>query len=262
MRVDIMRLPLRLFGTGFRAVRTVVLVLGLVLVLNGCGAGRFGSELEERPKPQPVRRAEGVTLHIPAEQQFSIALPQSSRQAGLGGTAQSDATVTPAGNADAWAEVSSGGQASGLFQLGHSFSNETGQVADFEFVVRLGYAYSASATPETAFADAKVGLKLYARTNMGRLVRDITLFTHETSNGPAQGTASASSQFTLTLLPNEAVNVFIAGQAAVDIREQRSGAGRVSVSNLAMDVTIRPSASAPRFTPGFVPQTGAGAGQP
>jgi hypothetical protein len=254
MRVDRMCLPLH--GP---VVLHGLVALGLTFVLGGCGAGRFGSELKERPKPEQIRSAAGFALHLPADRSFSIALPQSNRQPGLGGSAKSDATATAQGNAEASAEVTEGGQASGMFQLGHAFANDIGQQADFDFVVRLNYAYSATATPQTAYPDGKVGLKLYARTNLGRLVRDITLFTHGTENGPAQGAASESSQFTLTLAPYESVDVFVAGQAVVDIRERRSATCRVSVQDLTMDVTIRSA----QGNPGTAPDSpGDGAGQP
>jgi hypothetical protein len=240
----------RAFGLARRSRLRGLLILGLLVTLGGCGAGRFGSELKERPKPEPVKQAAGFTIHLPADHPFSITLPQSSREPGLGGTAKSDAVATPQGNAEAWAEVSEGGRATAMFQLGHAFVNDTGQQADFDFVVRLNYAYSASATPQTGFPDANVGLKLYARTNLGQLARDITFFTHGTQNGPAQGAANETSQFTLTLVPHEAVDVFVAGQAVVDIRERRSATCRISVANLSMDVTICSAQADPGSGPG------------
>jgi hypothetical protein len=227
-------------------------MIGLT-ALPGCGSSRFGSQLKESPRPEQIQRA-GYTVHIPADHQFSISLPQSSREPGLTGSATSDATITRQGTASATAEVTDTGQASGMFQLGHSFANETGEQADFQFTIRLTYSYFAAASPATAFPDARIGLKLYARNNRGQLLRDLTFLVHSTENGPTQGVATESSQFTLTLAPSEAVDVFLAGQAVVDIREHRSASGRVNVDKLEMDVAIRSaqgtgSAPAPATVP-------------
>jgi hypothetical protein len=224
-------------------------LLGCVSLLCGCGEDRFGATLAARPAPQPIRRADGGTLRLPADRPFSIALPQSSRQPGLEGTAKSEADASKKGTAEARVEVTDSGQATAMFQLGHAFANESGQPAELQFDVRLHHAYDASATPKTGLPDAKVGIKLYARDNEGRLLRDITFLNHSTENGPAQGEADDTTRFTLTLGPNESVDVYIAGQAVIDIKERRSAHCCVTVDKLEFDVTTCAAQSAPAQPP-------------
>jgi hypothetical protein len=230
-------------------VRRVLLgCLGLPLALTicllpvtGCTGSRFGSELAARPKPLPISNADGKAMCLPDSGPFSIALPKVTHEAGLEGTADSGASAEGSGTAMATATVTQAGTAVGSFQLGHAFENDTDQQNDVDFTVRFHYAFDAAATPESGHPDADVGLKLYARDERGRLLRDQTLLTHSTESGPAAGESDQSRQFTLTLGPGESVSVFVAGQVKIEIREGRSAHGSLKLTNLQMEVTRRPA---------------------
>ena len=186
-------------------------------------------------------RVEGDTLRLPEQEAFSIALPQTSEKAGLDGTAEADADATQAGTAAAAAAVTNSGTVLGSFQLGHAFKNDVERQTDFDFDLRFHYEFEIAATPETSYPDAQVGLKLYARGSRGRLLRDLTLFEHSTENGSTVRKSDETLHFTVTLGPGEAVNVFLAGQVRIEIREGRSARGSLKLSDLRMDVTTRPA---------------------
>ncbi|MGD8454488.1 MAG: hypothetical protein PVJ57_21955 [Phycisphaerae bacterium] len=223
--------------------RTAVATLSLLLTAAllgsmGCGGASFGSELSAQPRPRPVRD-EATPLRLPEAEPFSITLTESSRKPGLDGTAVSDARATRTGEAEITAAVEQSGLAVGNFQLGHAFENASDRQADFDFVVRYRYDFAAAATPESAYPDAQVGLKLYARGEHGRTLRDVTLVQHTTEGGPVDGASEDAREFTLTLGPGETVNVFLAGQVRIDIREGRSASGSLKVTDLSMEVAMR-----------------------
>lgn len=217
----------------------------VVLVLSGCSDTRFGSELAMQPKPHSIRTAECATLRFPQDRPFSIVLPSASKQAGLDGTAEADASAKPDGTAEALAAVTGSGTAEGLFQLGQAFANDKEQQLDLDFSVRFHYEFAAEADPALDLPDAVVGLKLYARDSRGRLLRDMLLVQHSTENGATRQQGDKTAGFTLTLGPRESVNVFLAGQAKVDIREGRSASCSLKLSGLAIEVVVRPAPAVP-----------------
>lgn len=217
----------------------------VVLVLSGCSDTRFGSELAMRPKAHAIRTAERTTLRFPQDRPFSIALPSASKQAGPDGTAQADASARADGTAQALAAVGNSGTAEGLFQLGQAFANDKEQQLDLDFSVRFHYEFAAEAKPALDLPDAVVGLKLYARDSRGRLVRDMLLVQHSTENGATEQQGDKTASFTLTLGPSESVNVFLAGQAKVDIREGRSASCSLKLSDLVIEVVTRLAPAVP-----------------
>ena len=218
-------------------------LIGMLIGLVGCGNSRFGSELPSRlPRPHTVGDTQGTVVRLPEAEQFSIALPKVTREAGLTGSAAADAHALKTGNADANATVAESGTATGSFQLGHSFENATERQADWKFTVLYDYSFTTVATPATPYPDAQIGLRLYARDGHGRLLRDLTLLTHSTENGSIGCAAKdEKAQFTLTLAPGESVSVFLAGQVYIAIREGRSAQGALSLSNLRMEVETHPA---------------------
>lgn len=219
----------------------LALTVACLLALAGCAGGGFGSELSVEPKPQQISRPEVTTLRIPQEQPFNIALPQSSRKPGLNGRAEADAKATPTGSAEASASVTQSGTADGQFQLGHAFSNETSRQTDFRFRVSFRYEFEVAAEPELDLPDAEVGLRLYARDDRGRLLRDVVLVAHTTESGATRRGAAEDVDFTLTLAPNTAVNVFVAGRVGVNIREGRTASGVLRLNDLVIELTTQPA---------------------
>lgn len=218
--------------------------LGLLLAAGGCASTRFGSELPDQPRPRALGGAGPVTLHLPADAAFNIALPSSTRRPGLGGTASADAEAHADGRAAASAAVSESGQAQGLFQLGHALANDGERQMDCDLEVRFRYRFEVGQEPALNLPDAEVGLRLYARDSRGRLLRDLVLVEHTTEHGAALREADEHSRFTLTLSPGQTVNVFLAGQVRVEIEHGRSASGSLDVSGLTIDVTTRPAPAA------------------
>ncbi len=213
----------------------------LTLAAVGCGGANFGSELSAKPKPQALGRTEGKTLRLPQDEPFSIHLNRSQQQAGLDGTAEADARAKREGQGAVSARVTSGGQASATFQLGHAFANDGDRQVDLNVAVSCEYEYEAGADPATPWPDATVGLKLYARDGRNRLLNSFSLVQHSTKQGAASSRDRKELRFTLTLGPGESVNVFLAGQVAIEVEAGRSAHGSLKLSGLQMEVETRPA---------------------
>ncbi len=212
-----------------------------LFILSGCASDQFGSQLSAHPKARAIDRPEGTTLHLPQDQPFNITLPRATKQPGLEGTAEVDATAKPNGDAAASASVTNGGSAEAVFQLGHAVSNATEKQVDFEFHVHLQYEFEAQASTELSLPDATVGLRLYARYEQGRLIRDIALVGYTTENGATKRQSTENVNFTLPLGPGDSLSVFIAGQAKVEVPASRSASRSIKISDFQIEVLTRPA---------------------
>ncbi|MFH1747942.1 MAG: hypothetical protein ABIG44_12980 [Planctomycetota bacterium] len=208
---------------------------------TGCANSRFGSELEMRPKPFVVDTVEGTSFNLPELKPFSIALPSANKKAGLEGQVDADAVAAGNGTAEASASVTHGGTATGTFQLGHGFKNDTDRLTDFNFTIRFHYAFELSASPASGYPDAQVGLNLYARGPHGLLLREMTLVQHSTDLGAADREADETLHFTLALGPGDTAEVFLAGRVHSEIREGRSAEGMLKLSDVRMEVVTKPA---------------------
>lgn len=216
-----------------------------LLACAGCSGTQFGSELSARPRPRLIGQPHSTTLRVPQDERFAIALPRSTRQAGLDGTADGDATADPTGSASATATVKLSGTAESLFQLGHSFANGTDQQLDLDITARCHSTYRVHAEPNAQLPDAVVGLRLYVRDSRGRMLRDLVLLDQDTENGTTQGQADQSPRFTITLAPGESADVYIAGLAKVDIPTGRTATAELTLSGLQFEVVTQPAPLVP-----------------
>lgn len=226
-----------------RAPLTVLLTVTLAagLLATGCASGQFGSELSAQPTGRKIGDAAGTTIRLPADQPLNITLSKSTREPGLEGSADANASAQGSGQATATATVTGGGKAEALFQLGHALTNATERQTDFECAVRFEYEFDAQAAADLRLPDTTIGLRLYARNSQGRVLRDMPIVTHTTENGPAKRHSTENLGFTLTLAPNETVNLFLAGQTKIDAPDARSAAGTLKLSNLMMEIQSRPA---------------------
>lgn len=205
----------------------------------GCGGGDYAAELSARPRTLALRGEEGRTIRLPADEKFSIYRAPSQQDPGLGGSASADGHATPDGAADCRAQVDGGGEATATFQLGHAFANETDRQMDLDVALRFAYDYAVDASPPDAPVDARVGLKLYARDNRNRLLRNNELLAHAAERGAAERAGREDYRFSLTIGPGASVSVYIAGQSTVKADFGRSGRVALKVAGLEMDVTSR-----------------------
>jgi hypothetical protein len=213
------------------------------LLLAGCVSAQFGRELAARPTPMVLNRVEGMTVRLPQEQPFNITLARAAREPGLAGTAEVDAYARPEGAARASAAVENGGKSEALFQIGHALRNGTDRQADFACRVQFEYEFETQAPETPGATDAFVGLRLYARLERGRLLRDVPLTQHAAENGAVRRSSREQVEFTLTLGPGDAVDVFVAGQARVEVPEGRSATCAVTLRGLEMEVVTRPASA-------------------
>lgn len=208
---------------------------------TGCGSAQFGSELSVRPKPLALKKTDPVTVRLPQDEPFSIALETDRREPGLDGTAQSEARARPTGQGHASAAVARSGTAEGMFRLGHAFVNSAQRAMDLDLTVRFAYEYEAREESDARLPDAAVGLRLYARDDRGRLLRDIVLLDYSTEAGSSQRQANDQVSFTLALGPGQSVDVFLAGRAKAEIAAERSASAALKLSDLQFEVATRPA---------------------
>jgi len=221
----------------------LVLLLAGPVLLAGCMSSQFGRELAARPQPMVLNRPEGMTVRLPQEQPFNITLARAAREPGLVGTAEVDAYARPEGVSRASAAVENGGKSEALFQIGHALRNGTDRPADFAFRVQCEYEFEIQAPEPPGATDASVGLRLYARQERGRLLRDVPLTQHAAENGAVRRSSHEQVEFTLTIGPGDAVDVFVAGQARMEVPEGRSAICAVTLRGLEMEVVTRPASA-------------------
>lgn len=224
-----------------RITKSTWMPLAGLALLAGCESGQFGAELVAQPKAYAISSTETTTLRLPRDQSYNIALPRVMKEPRLGGTAEADAEAAAAGTAMALAEVDSGGVAEGVFQLGHALRNATDRQTDFEVDVKFSHAFTAGMSSAAGLADAMAGLRIYARTARGRILRDIALLDYSTESGPINRSSSEGVSFTVTLGPEDTLNVFLAGRARVDVPDDRSAHARLELTDVTMDITAMPA---------------------
>lgn len=217
----------------------LALVAGAGCALVGCGGAAADSELSMRPKPRALKGAE--TVRIPQSEPFSIALEPTSETPGLGGSASADADVNSTGSAKVSAVVERSGQATAGFQLGHSFKNDTDRQVTFNVRASCAYQVQAASTPAVDVPDASVRLKLYVRGNLNQLVREFSLLEHTTELGSVTGTNTEQIEFSLVVGAREAVHIFFAGFAAIDVADERTARASITAEDVTLEVTPTPA---------------------
>ncbi|MGE3180468.1 MAG: hypothetical protein AB7N71_02480 [Phycisphaerae bacterium] len=214
--------------------------------LVGCSGSSFGSDLAVRPAPKLIRDTDGKTMSFPRDGKFTIRLPQSSKQAGLSGTVDADAIVEVGGKASARAEVKNGGSGNGTVQLGHLLKNDTNRQIDLEIRTAFHFEFDVSCDPDEKLPGASVGVRLYVRDQRNRLLREFDLVQHSTEQGSVRRASDEVIEFNTTLGPDDAIAVFVAGQAAVETLEGRSATATLNIDGMTMDITTNPAPAVQR----------------
>ncbi|MGE0482090.1 MAG: hypothetical protein AB7Q17_16635 [Phycisphaerae bacterium] len=212
--------------------------------LAGCAAGGPGAELGIRPQPFVVAAPEAKTLRVPQDERFSIVLSPSSREPGPGGAADARADADAGGSAEVKADVQRGGKASGTFQLGHAWKNDTDRQIDVALATEYRYAFSVQAEQQPGARDAGIdlSLKFYARDHLNRLVRSVDLVQHTTEQGDAARQSQESFRVTLPLPPGATIYVYLAGHVTIDTaRSGRSASGELRVSDVRLEAALSPA---------------------
>jgi len=225
-----------------------IAITAVLLTFAGCGGSNFGAELQARPKPEPLGSTAEQVLHLPQDRPFSIALAPAHQSPGLGGQAHGTAEAEPTGRAAAVADVQGGGSANGQFQLGHVFQNDTDRQLGLRFHLRWRQSYHVEADLSQGPVDALVGLKLYVRDHYNVLVRNDDLLRQAAADGAAQRSGTEELQFEQTLAPGQILTVFLAGQADVNAKLDRSAHCELRVE--AVELEVRARAAPPATAPG------------
>lgn len=221
-----------------------VLPIAGALAAGGCAAGGPGAELSIHPQPFVVAAPEAKTLRVPQDERYSIVLSPSSREPGPGGAADASADADAGGSAAVKAEVQRGGKASGTFQLGHAWKNDTDRQIEVALATEYRYAFSVRAEQQPGARDAGIdlSLKFYARDHLNRLVRSVDLVQHTTEQGDAARQSQESFRVTLPLPPGATIYVYLAGHVSIDtVRSGRSASGELRVSDVRLEAALTPA---------------------
>lgn len=211
------------------------LFMAALLALAGCESAQYGSDLSASPRPRVIDSA-GSVVKLPDETPFSITLPESSERPLLNGKADAKCAADRSGAGSASADVQAGGVAEALFRVGHAIQNGTSQELDLICKVRFGYEFEVDTSAVTAASDAVVGLRLYARDAQGRLLRSIPLVDYTSADGAVRRTGNEDVVVELALSTGNTVSLFIAGQARVDVPEERSAKATITLRELKMEI--------------------------
>ncbi len=225
----------------FSAVLAGPVMLGLGLLGAGCGGGRFGTDLSQRPQPYALAAPAATTLHLPQERPFNITLGRSNRAPGLSGSVEADAATNGQGTADARVSIQQGGQGEALIQLGHALRNDTDRQTDVDFLIRVQFELEAATQPAENRPGASVGLRLYARDQRGRLRHEAVLVDYTTESGAVQRIGQETVRLTLTLAPGDALDLFLAGRVVGEVEGPRSAAARLQIRSLQYEITTQPA---------------------
>lgn len=217
-----------------------VAVILVTLPLAGCTGGSDLGELSARPKPRNL--APAAPLKIPGDEPFTILFAPSSKQPGLGGTAEANAFARPDGSAEAGVRISDGGRAQAAFQIGHAVRNDSDRQVELEVAIRYRYEYRAETQTDARNEDARIALKLFARDDSNRLLRSMDLLDYATGQGAAQRSGAETLSFRVTLGPGIAANIYLGGEAAADTtRTPRNAAAMLKLSEVTFEIVSRPA---------------------
>lgn len=231
-----------------RSIRPILFGAGAIAVgfAIGCAGSSFGSELAVRPAPKLIRDIQTTSFSFPRDGKFSIRLPQSSKQAGLVGTVEADATVDTGGKANAKAIVENGGTGSGTVQIGHLIKNDTFRQMDLDIRVAFHFEFDVSCSPDAKVPAASAGIRLYVRDQRNRLLREFDLVQHTTEQGSVRRNSDEEIEFTVSLGPDDSAAIFVAGQASVETEEGRSASATLEIDQLTMDIKTTPAPAVQR----------------
>ncbi len=208
----------------------------------GCTETRFGGDLPHTPtKTHQFKRAEQISVTVPNHE--ALAICTNSAQWDGAGTAEAEADG--AGSARVAVRTDGIGQGEGLVRLGHRFANETDQQTDLHCTISFDYEFALDEDPGLRLPDATVGLRLYARDDRGRWLRDLPIVELSTENGATQQRSQKRVSFTITLGPGHTADIFLAGRARVNVPPERATATNASaslaVSNMQIEVVSKPA---------------------
>ncbi len=229
--------------------RTRRLFFALLSSVVGCATGcqsMSGAELAVAPAPMPLPAS---AVQLPRDAKFSIALAPSQRNPGLDSAAEAESVADRAGAARAFARITSGGNASAEFQLGHSLANDSDQQVRLALTLTAEYEHSMSAGAATTAPEAVVELAIYLRDAQRRLIRTIPLLSSNNSAGGSRSNDRRSTSIELLLGARQSVIVYLAGGARVETQPGRAAECALELKSLTIDVQTTPAAAAPAGQP-------------
>ncbi len=224
-----------------RAALAALMSLGLGALSAGCGGGRFGTDLSQRPPPHALAAPAAPTLHLPRDRPINIRLGRSNHAPGLSGSVEADAATDGQGMANARVPIEQGVQGEALIQLGHALRSDTDRQTDVDFLIRVQFGLEAATMPPENRPGATVGLRLCARDPRGRLRHEAVPGHYAPEYEAVQRVGRETLRLTLTLAPGEALGEFLAGRVVGAVEGPRGASARLQIRSLPYEVTTQPA---------------------
>ncbi len=227
------------------------LVTAYLWAVAGCGGGNPAASLDYRPPATPLRPGAVRTLHLPDDQPYSLHRAPVQRTPRLAGDVKVAAEAHPDGTARARTEVIEEGEGWAGFQLGHAIRNETIRQITLDVQIELDYAVSVHTRPDPLQAGASVALDVLARDQLNRRLRQLTVLSHESGDGPLESRDTRRVRWTLILAPGDAVTLYVGGQTAGKLRTTGASGppprvtAELKLTRLRMIIVPQPRAGGP-----------------
>ncbi len=223
-----------------RAAVAGLISLGIGALSAGCGGGRLGTDLSQRPPPHALAAPAATTLHLPRDRPINITLGRSHRAPGLGGSVEADAATDGQATADARVSIQQGVEGEAPIQLGHALRNDTDRQTDVDFLIRVQFGLEAATAPPENRPGATVGPRLCARDPRGRLRHEAVLGDYAPEFEAVQRVGQETLRLTLTLAPGEALGEFLAGRVVGAVEGPWSASARLQIRSLQCELTTQP----------------------
>lgn len=209
----------------------------LPLVAGCSGGGGFGESVRFAARDQTrvddvIRRGERLVL--PDAMPFAVVETQRAST----GDAVAESTASPAGGARCHARLEKTGTASAEFQVGHILHNAETAPLDVTITCDCEFAYELQRGEEAA--PDFLSLKFYLKDSNRSVLRREVFVAPEGDLGAARHASHESLSFNVTLAPNRAYQLVLAGRVAVEAEDSPEPVGAtIEVKSLSVAVAAR-----------------------
>ncbi|MCB9866456.1 MAG: hypothetical protein H6816_07465 [Phycisphaerales bacterium] len=217
--------------------RCGVVAIGALLLAGCSGGGGFGESVRFTARDQTrvdELISHGERLDVPQAMPFSVAEAQRAST----GDGESDSVASPGGTARCHAALTKTGTGSADFQLGHIlYSAES---APLEVTVTCDCEFSYELQRGEGVAPDFVSLKFYVKDSNRSVLRREVFVAPEGDLGAARHASHESLSFNITLEPDRAYQLVLAGRVAVSGEDSPAPvAATVEVTQFTITVAAR-----------------------
>ncbi len=211
---------------------SLAVLVPLSLLITGCSGGNPTANLEYRPPALNLKAGRLKPIRLPQDDPFSLHRAPTQRTPRLTGDVAVEAEAHPDGTAQARTQIVAEGEGWAGFQVGHAVRNETIRQIVLDVRIELDYAARAESLPQPLIGGASVALDVLARDQNNRRLRQLSLLSHDSEDGPLDAQSTRTVHWRLTLAPGDTVTLYVGGQTAGKLRYSATDPQRTLRSEL------------------------------